>query len=86
MPDTTGVFVAESLRDARVALRAALYDAALELLEGCRNRIETDTLLRFLAPYQIVWPGPRDFDADESPQQSPNESFATEPHLPRLAG
>src|ERR1700736_1182699 len=37
MPDTMGVFVAESLRDARVALRAALYDAALELLEGCED-------------------------------------------------
>ena len=37
MPDTMGVFVAESLRDARVALRAALYDAALELLEDCED-------------------------------------------------
>ncbi|MEA2786825.1 MAG: hypothetical protein QOF71_2929, partial [Candidatus Eremiobacteraeota bacterium] len=37
MPDTTDVFVADSLRDARVALRAALYDAALELLEGCED-------------------------------------------------
>jgi DNA-binding CsgD family transcriptional regulator len=38
MPDTTGVvFVADSLRDARVALRAALYDAALELLEHCED-------------------------------------------------
>ena len=37
MPDTMGVFVAESLRDARVALRAALYDAALELLENCED-------------------------------------------------
>ena len=36
--------------------------SALELLEGCRNRNETDALLRFLAPYRIVWPGPRDFD------------------------
>ncbi|HEY0615557.1 MAG TPA: hypothetical protein VGC96_12980 [Candidatus Elarobacter sp.] len=31
------MFVADSLRDARVALRAALYDAALELLEGCED-------------------------------------------------
>jgi DNA-binding CsgD family transcriptional regulator len=38
MPDTTGVvFVADSLRDARVALRAAHYDAALELLETCED-------------------------------------------------
>ncbi len=38
MPDTTGgVFVADSLRDARVALRAAMYDAANELLEGCED-------------------------------------------------
>ncbi|HEV3088262.1 MAG TPA: hypothetical protein VGX96_13675 [Candidatus Elarobacter sp.] len=29
--------VADSLRDARVALRSALYDAALELLEGCED-------------------------------------------------
>lgn len=32
-----GVCVADSLRDARVALRAALYDAALELTEGCED-------------------------------------------------
>jgi DNA-binding CsgD family transcriptional regulator len=31
------VAVAVSLRDARVALRAALYDAALELTEGCED-------------------------------------------------
>jgi len=38
MPNTTGgVFVADSLRDARVALRAALYHAALELLQGCED-------------------------------------------------
>jgi DNA-binding CsgD family transcriptional regulator len=38
MTDTTGgVCVADSLRDARVALRAALYDAALELLNGCED-------------------------------------------------
>ncbi|HZW53752.1 MAG TPA: hypothetical protein VFF00_06945, partial [Candidatus Elarobacter sp.] len=38
MPDTTGVVsAADSLRDARVALRAALYDAALELLNGCED-------------------------------------------------
>ncbi len=39
MSNTTsgGVFVADSLRDARVALRAALYDAATELLEGCED-------------------------------------------------
>ena len=38
MPDTkSGVLVADSLRDARVALRAALYDAALELLDGCED-------------------------------------------------
>ena len=36
--------------------------SALELLEGCRNRNETDALLHFLAPYRIIWPGPRDFD------------------------
>ena len=39
MTDTTPgvVNVADSLRDARVALRAALYDAALELLNGCED-------------------------------------------------
>lgn len=38
MSNTTGVvFAADSLRDARVALRAALYDAASELLEGCED-------------------------------------------------
>ncbi len=37
MSDTIGVFVADSLRDARVALRAALYDAALELTDGCED-------------------------------------------------
>ncbi len=29
--------IEESLRDARVAQRAALYDAALELLDGCED-------------------------------------------------
>jgi tetratricopeptide (TPR) repeat protein len=33
----TETVVAESLRDARVALRSAWYDAALELLEGCED-------------------------------------------------
>ena len=38
MSNTTGgVFVADSLRDARVALRAALYDAANDLLQGCED-------------------------------------------------
>ncbi len=37
MSDTMGVDVAGSLRDARVALRAALYDAALELTGGCEE-------------------------------------------------
>lgn len=38
MSGTMGsVAVAVSLRDARVALRAALYDAALELTEGCED-------------------------------------------------
>ncbi len=34
---TGGVFVADALRDARVAVRSAWYDAALELLEGCED-------------------------------------------------
>jgi tetratricopeptide (TPR) repeat protein len=34
---TGGVSVADSLRDARVALRSAWYDAALELLDGCED-------------------------------------------------
>lgn len=34
---TGGVTVADSLRDARVALRSAWYDAALELLDGCED-------------------------------------------------
>jgi hypothetical protein len=38
MSSTIGrVFGADSLRDARVALRAALYDAALELTQGCED-------------------------------------------------
>ncbi len=37
MSNTVGVFGADSLRDARVALRAALYDAALELTRGCED-------------------------------------------------
>jgi len=49
----------DSLEDSRITLCGL---SALELLEGCRNQIETDALLRFLAPYRIVWPGPRDFD------------------------
>jgi len=49
----------DSLEDNRITLCGL---SALELLEGCRNRIETEALLRFLAPYRIVWPGPRDFD------------------------
>ncbi len=32
-----GVLIADSLRDARVALRAALYDAAHDLLDGCED-------------------------------------------------
>ena len=48
-----------SLGDASILLCGV---SALELLEGCRNRHETDRLLRLLAPYRIVWPGPRDFD------------------------
>lgn len=34
---TEGVSVADSLRDARVALRTAWYDTALELLDGCED-------------------------------------------------
>ncbi len=34
---TDAASVGESLRDARVALRSALYDAALELLDGCED-------------------------------------------------
>jgi tetratricopeptide (TPR) repeat protein len=34
---TGGVSVADTLRDARVALRSAWYDAALELLDGCED-------------------------------------------------
>jgi DNA-binding CsgD family transcriptional regulator len=34
---TGGVFAADSLRDARVALRAANYDAATDLLQGCED-------------------------------------------------
>src|SRR5581483_3664086 len=34
---TGGVFVADALRDARVAVRSAWYDAALELLDGCED-------------------------------------------------
>ncbi len=38
MSNTTGcVSVADSLRNARVALRSALYDAALELLDHCED-------------------------------------------------
>ncbi|MBV8369920.1 MAG: hypothetical protein JO036_13485 [Candidatus Eremiobacteraeota bacterium] len=38
MPNKTdAASVAESLRDARVALRSALYDATLELLDGCED-------------------------------------------------
>src|ERR1700682_556195 len=39
MSDTTtaGESVADSLRDARVALRSAHYDPAIELLDGCEN-------------------------------------------------
>ena len=36
--------------------------SALELLEGCRHRKETDRLPKLLATYRIGWPGPRDFD------------------------
>ena len=49
----------ESLGHAKVFLSGF---TALELLEGCRNRHETERLLRFLAPHRIVWPAPRDFD------------------------
>jgi predicted nucleic acid-binding protein len=49
----------DSLTDPRITLCGL---SALELLEGCRNRTETDALLRFLASYRVVWPGPRDFD------------------------
>ncbi len=49
----------ESLGDTPVLLCGL---SALELLEGCRNRAETDRLLKLLARYRIVWPGPRDFD------------------------
>src|ERR1035437_1405669 len=34
---TGGASVADSLRDARVAVKSAFYDAALELLEGCED-------------------------------------------------
>jgi DNA-binding CsgD family transcriptional regulator len=34
---TGGAFVADSLRDARVAIRSAWYDAALQLLQGCED-------------------------------------------------
>jgi DNA-binding CsgD family transcriptional regulator len=34
---TDAASVAETLRDARVALRSALYDATLELLDGCED-------------------------------------------------
>jgi hypothetical protein len=49
----------ESLDDTPILLCGL---SALELLEGCRNRQETDRLLQLLTPYRIVWPGSRDFD------------------------
>lgn len=49
----------ESLGRAKVFLSGF---SALELLEGCRNRQETERLLSLLASHRIVWPAPRDFE------------------------
>lgn len=32
----------------------------LELLDGCRSRLDTDRLLGFLRSYQVVWPAASD--------------------------
>ena len=34
----------------------------MELIQGCRNKVEQERLRRELATYGIVWPAPADCD------------------------
>ncbi len=34
----------------------------MELIQGCRNRIEQDRVQRELVPFGVIWPSPKDCD------------------------